>query len=75
MKKSKKALTLDKLVISKLTHIQNIIGGDSLLNCQSGELPVCPRPTTCGGTSCDNGKCPSKQATNDTCTVITTNVC
>lgn len=46
MKKTKKALKLDKLVISQLTNTYIIKGGVG--------SPGCHRP------SCDNGKCPSK---------------
>lgn len=60
MKKTKKVITLNKLVISKLSGINTIMGG-------VGNPPTCPRPTTCGGDSCANGQCPSKQISNNNC--------
>ena len=58
MKKSKKVIQLNKLVISKLSR--SIMGG-------IGQTPTCPRPATCGGGSCLNGKCPSNQVSIEGC--------
>lgn len=51
MKESKKMLNLNKLVISKLTNPNTIIGGSD--NCGSFVILKCKRP------SCPNGQCPS----------------
>jgi len=63
MKKSKKALRLNKLIISKLNNTQLIRGGsDDNCNVDSEELPLCPRPTkkdnTCPPTfdNCDTNQ-------------------